>query len=175
MAKIKTTNQEFPIPAAWVALEDDSQEAKIQRDTRLRRLLSGYIPAITNAQLTYAQEGEETIVRVTPQLGTKGREAHATDQGVSPLFFTSGLRCSLGNVHQALRDAPAYLPPVLKLAWKLKWAMLTGKLTFERLMAYQPEIREALEERSESGLVERIHQRLKDLRPTPSPAAPIGF
>lgn len=175
MAKVKTTNQEFPIPAAWVALEDDSQEAKIQRDTRLRRLLSGYIPAITTAQLTYSQEGDETIVRVTPQLGTKGTEAHATDQGVSPLFFTSGLRCSLGNVHQALRDAPAYLPPVLKLAWELKWAMLTGKLTFERLMTYQPEIREVLEERSESGLVERIHQRLKDLRPMPSPAAPIGF
>src|SRR5712691_11355052 len=129
MAKVKTTNQEFTIPDEWVRLSDDSQEAKNQRDTRLRRLLAGYSPAITKAQRSDTTEGEETIARVTPQLGTKGVDGGGSGQDLPPFFLLSGLRCDLDPVHQALRDAPAYLPPVLRLAWELKWAMLTGKLT----------------------------------------------
>lgn len=43
-SKVKTSNQEFPIPDEWVALAEDTQEAKNQRDARLKRLLGAYIP-----------------------------------------------------------------------------------------------------------------------------------
>lgn len=169
MAKVQTTNQTFPIPEDWVALADDSQEAKLQRDTRVRRLLSSYLPAITNAQLSYSTEGEETIVRVTPQLGTKGREE------VPAPFSCGGLHCDLAGVHVVLRDAPAYRPPALLLAWELKWTMLTGQLTFERLLAFQPRIQAVLQDAAERGLVEHLHERLRDLPALPCPLAPPGF
>ena len=47
-------------------------------------------------------------------------------------------------VHQRLTDAPAYLPPLLKLAWGLKWLSVSGQLTFERLIQYQPLLSHAL-------------------------------
>ena len=174
MAKVKTNNQEFPIPDEWVALADDSQEAKNQRDTRVRRLLSSYIPAITNAQLSFTTEGDETIVRVTPQLGTKGVEELWAHLPVPSFFYLTGLHCDLVPVHEALRAGPPYMPPVLKLAWELKWAMITGNLTFKRLLDYQPQIQRVLEQH-DGGLVEQIHERLKGLPPLSSPAAPIGF
>jgi hypothetical protein len=174
-AKVKTNNQEFPIPDDWVALADDSQEAKNQRDTRLRRLLASYVPAVTNAQLSYTTEGDETIVRVTPQLGTKGVEELSAAQPLPSFFFLSGLHCDLAPVHEALRDAPPHMPPVLKLAWELKWAMITGRLTFQRLLDYQPQIQQVLQRHGEESLVEHIHERLKGLPSLKSPAVPIGF
>jgi hypothetical protein len=165
--KVKTTNQEFPIPDEWVALSEDTQEAKNQRDARLKRLLSTYIPSINNAQLTYSTQEEETIVRVTTQLGTKGVDM--------PFFPTAGMQCNLSGIHETLRSAPAYVPPVLLLAWELKWLQVTGKLTFEKLLEYQPKIEKALAEREPYQLVTYIHQRLKDLPPAPSPVAPLGF
>ncbi len=173
-AKVKTNNQEFPIPDEWVALANDSQEAKNQRDTRLRRALAGYIPAITNAQLSYSTEGDETIVRVTPQLGTKGVEEPEAGQSLPSFFFLSGLRCDLAPVHEALRKAPPYLPPALGLAWQLKWEMLNGRLTFQRLLDVQPRIQQVLEESAGEGRVEHIHERLKGLPPLKCPAVPIG-
>ncbi|MBA2681155.1 MAG: hypothetical protein H0U76_22495 [Ktedonobacteraceae bacterium] len=186
MAKVKTSNQEIPIPDAWVVLSDDSQEAKNARDGRIRRGLANFVPSINNAQLTYAQEGEETVVRVTTQLGTKAvdvfEEAEGTllldEEQATPLpqFFTvSSIQCDLSEIHQTLRDAPPYVPPVLKLAWELKWLQITGRLTFKRLMEYQPKIQEALTSREPYSLVEHIHQRLKELPPAPSPVAPLGF
>ncbi len=168
MAKVKTSNQEFPIPDEWVALPDESQEARNQRDARIRRSLSTYVPSINNAQLSYTQEGEETIVRVTTQLGTKGGEER--------LFFpASSIQCDLSAIHQTLRDAPSSVPPVLILAWELKWLQVTGQLTFKRLLEYQPRIQQVLSERSPYHQVEQIHQRLKDLPPASSPFSPLGF
>jgi hypothetical protein len=177
VAIVKTANQEIPIPDAWVALTDESQEAKSQRDARLRRLMGGVVPSINNAQLTYNQEeGKGMVVRVTTQLGTKATEEHEEgDQGLPSFFFYTKLQCDLNEVHASLCNAPRYLPPVLKLAWELKWLQVTGKLTFPKLLEYQPAIQKVLEDSTSSNQVEHIHQRLRDLPPAPAPTAPIGL
>jgi hypothetical protein len=174
MATMKTTNQEFPIPDEWVVLADESQEAKNQRDTRIRRKLGSYIPALTNGQITYTQEGEEMVVRVTPQLGTKAVMLREQEQ-LPSFFFLSRMQCDLEDVHARLRDALAYLPPTLSLAWELKWLQVTGQLTFQRLIDYQPKIRETITANHDARLVEHIHERLRDLPAISAPAAPLGF
>src|SRR2546430_17526829 len=60
-----------------VVSEKGEEEAKRQRDARLKRWLSTMSPAATNATLNWSERtkpdgSKETVVRVTPQLGTKG-------------------------------------------------------------------------------------------------------
>lgn len=178
--KVKTTNQEFPIPDEWVALTDDSQEAKNRRDELLRRKLGGLIPAITNGVITVREEGGEQIVRVTQQLGTKAagttdEEGEHKEHSLPPEFYLTPIHCDLADVLGRLQEAPPYLPPVLKLALELKWLLISGKLTFDRLVAYQPTIREALEERHSTSLVEELHRRLCEVPPPHASYVPLGF
>lgn len=171
MAKVKTGNQEFEIPNEWVVLAEDTPEARTRRDELLRRKLGGLIPSITNGVITVREESGEQVVRVTAQLGTKA----AATADLPALFYLTPMYCDLDNVHQALRDAPSYLPPVLKLAWELKLLLVTGKLTFDRLRAYQPAIQKVLEERESSTLVEEFHRRLSEMETLGSPFVPLGF
>src|SRR5579859_5582433 len=82
-AKVKLQNQEFEIPEELIALdpkvvaEKGEEEAKKQRDSNLKRWLSQVSPAATNATLNWTEESKsdgskETVIRVMPQLGTKG-------------------------------------------------------------------------------------------------------
>lgn len=174
MAIVKMTNQEFPIPDSWVALPDDTQEAKVSRDARLKRLLGTYIPAITNARLNYTQNGEQTIVSVVPQLGTKGTEA--PEASVLPAsFFTSSFHCDFGQTLSTLHSLPPFQPSVLTLAWQFKLLQLNGQLNFQRLAPHHSVIREALRKHADRSLVEMFHARLKAVPPVPAPAAPLGF
>jgi len=171
MAKVKMQNQEFEIPDALCALhptvvaEKGEAEAKRQRDAALKRYLSQVSPAATNATLTWSEEGPEgakqTVVRVAPQLGTKG-----------------------GVISRAVVDslarAPQEVPPVLDLAFQLKLLQLNGAFStregVERFLGYQQAIQEAL---SSSTPFERgirlIAERLQKAPALPSPWVPVGF
>jgi len=173
--KVKTGNQEFEIPDTWVALTEDTEDAKRRRDELLRRKLGGYVPAITNGVISVREEGGDTVVRVTPQVGTKAAAGEPAENGLPAAFYLSPMRTDLTDVLFVLRDAPAYLPPTLKLALELKWLLISGKLTFDRLVAYQPIIREALEERHATSLVDELHRRLTEVPPPRISYVPLGF
>jgi len=172
--KVKTGNQEFDIPDEWVALAEETEDAKRRRDELLRRKLGGYIPAITNGVISVREEDGNTVVRVTQQVGTKAA-AEETESCLPAAFYLSPMSTDLTGVLSLLRDAPAYLPPTLKLALELKWLLISGKLTFDRLVAYQPVIREALEERQSTSLVEELHRRLTEVPPPRISYVPLGF
>jgi hypothetical protein len=177
--KVKTGNQEFEIPDEWVRLEVDNDEHKKRRDELLRRKLGGLLPSITNGVITVRDENSETVVRVTAQLGTKALPEPGEEGEVSVVlpaaFYLSPMHTDLSEVHRVLREAPPYLPPVFALALRLKWEVIKGKLTFERLLAYQPEIQQVLDEHTSNSLVEEFHRRLVEVAPPRITVVPLGF
>lgn len=172
MPKVRLQNQEFPIDDALIALdpkivaEQGEEEAKKQRDSNLKRWLSTVSPAATNATLSWTEESKpdgtkETIIRVTPQLGTKG-----------------------GRVSEALIERLGALPqrvhPVIALAFELRVLEMSGQFTgreaLTRLLSYQERIELALDSRNNDQLtVSGIAQELRHARPIPSPWIPPGF
>lgn len=171
-AKVKLQNQEFDIPEELIALdpkivgEKGEEEAKKQRDINLKRWLSQVSPAATNATLNWTEESKsdgskETVIRVTPQLGTKG--------GVVIDALIENL-CAI----------PQRIHPVIALTFELKLLQLGGQFTGEealpRLLAYQARINDALEhEGSDERLIGDIARKLQDAQAAPSPWAPLGF
>lgn len=170
MPKVRLQNQEFPIDDALIALdpkivaEQGEEEAKKQRDSNLKRWLSTVSPAATNATLSWTEESKpdgtkETIVRVTPQLGTKG--------GSEALI-------------QRLEAIPQRVHPVMALAFELRIlersGQFTGKEALSRLLSYQERIEQALDYRDHDQLtVSSIARELRHARPIPSPWVPFGF
>lgn len=149
-----------------VIAEKGEEEAKKQRDARLKRWLSQMSPAATNATLNWSERtrsdgSKETVVRVTPQLGTKGG------------YIIDALT-------QALDDAPQHLHPTISLAWEVKMLQIsghfTGKEALPRLLAYQTRIDRALEYGGgEERVIAAIDRRLQEAKPAASPWAPLGF
>ncbi len=168
MAKVRLQNQEFEIPEELIALDEGikaskgEEEAKKQRDSNLKRWLSQVSPAATNATLNWSEENKpdgtkETVIRVTPQLGTKGG-------GV------------LDSLIENLCAIPQSLDPILALTFELKLLQLNGQLNLPRLLAYQQRINKALENVGSDGyMISTIFRRLQDARSVPSPWAPLGF
>ena len=172
MARVKLQNQEFDLPEELIVLdkrivnEKGEEEAKKQRDIHLKRWLSLVSPAATNATLNWSLEtkpdgSKETIVRVTPQLGTKGG------------YVTDSLLASLNAIPQRIH-------PVIALTFELKMLQISGHFSGQqalpRLLAYQERIQRALEqESSEEREIGMIAQRLRDAKPAPSPWVPLGF
>ncbi len=156
-AKVKLQGQEFPIPDDLIALPDDSEEAKRQRDNRLKRWLSQVSPAATNATLQWKEENGETIIQVTPQLGTKGGIV------VDPVM-------------EALIATPQVVHPVFSLAVELKMRLAARQLDLPSLLRYQSRIDEALSDgHDEERKVEAIYRRLSEVKATASPWVPLGF
>ncbi|GHP00680.1 hypothetical protein KSF_107270 [Reticulibacter mediterranei] len=168
MARVRLQNQEFEIPSELITLdaqivtEKGEEEAKKQRDSNLKRWLSQVSPAATNATLTWSEDdkpdgSKETIIRVTPQLGTKG-----------------------GVVFDALVERlcalPQRLPEIIALAWELQMLLLTKQLNQERLVGYQRRIIDTLEHEDKSNyIIGDIARRLREAKAVPSPFAPLGF
>jgi len=171
-AKVKLQNQEFEIPEELIALdpkvvaEKGEEEAKKQRDSNLKRWLSQVSPAATNATLNWTEESKsdgskETVIRVMPQLGTKG--------GVVIDALTRNL-CAI----------PQRIHPVIALTFELKLLQLCGRFTGKEalplLLSYQSRINEALEhEGSDERIIGEIARKLQDAKAAPSPWAPLGF
>ena len=154
---VKMQNQTFPIPDDLIALPNESDEAKQQRDSNLKRWLAQISPAATNATLQWGEENGQTVVRVTPKLGTKGSFV------VDPLI---GL----------LQDAPQSIPTTWSLVTDLKLLLASGKLTPGLLFSYQERITQALVEASqEERQVSEFYRRLKEAKAVPSPITPMGF
>ncbi len=168
MPKVRLQNQEFEIPQDLIALEPTivaekgEEEAKRQRDSNLKRWLSQVSPAATNATLNWTEESKpdgskETVIRVTPQLGTKGGYVSAA-------------------LIENLRVIPQSVLPMIALTFELKMLQLTGRLDLGLLLAYQQRINEALEHQGgDERIVSDIARRLRDAKPAPGPWAPIGF
>ncbi|GCE32011.1 hypothetical protein KDA_74950 [Dictyobacter alpinus] len=172
MAKVKLQNQEFEIPQELTALDErvvaekGEEEAKKQRDINLKRWLSQVSPAATNATLNWSEESKldgskETVIRVTPQLGTKGgREIDAL----------IGDLCAI----------PQRIHPVMELTFELKLLQISGQFigreALPRLLSYQSRINHALEyENSDERIVSEICRKLQDAQAAPSPWVPLGF
>lgn len=165
MAKIRLQNQEFEIPEELIALneglkaEKGEEEAKKQRDANLKRWLSQVSPAATNATLTWSEENKpdgskETIIRVTPQLGTKGSTV----------------------IEARLCAIPQSIHPVIGLTFELKLLQLNGQLDLPRLLAYQERIIDALEHvDSDERTVSTIVRRLQNAKAAPAAFVPLGF
>jgi hypothetical protein len=172
MAKVRLQNQEFEIPQELIALdpgivaEKGEEEAKKQRDSNLKRWLSQVSPAATNATLQWSEESKpdgskETVIKVTPQLGTKGG------------YMLDALIANLSTI-------PSSIPPIIALTFELKMLQLSGQLigkdALPRLLAYQARITEALEQGNSDGrTVGNIARKLRDAQAAPSPWTPIGF
>lgn len=170
-AKVKLQNQEFEIPDALIELnptilaEKGEEEAKKERDVRLKRWLSTVSPAATNATLAWSEEGKDdekvTVVRVTPQLGTKG----------------GGM---IETLMEKLGAIPQTIHPVIALTIELKMLQLNGQLAglqaLPRLLSYQQRIINALEhEGHDERIIGEVARRLRDAPSTPSPWVPVGF
>ena len=174
-AKVKLQNQEFDIPDDLIALdpaiaaEKGEEEAKKQRDNRLKRWLSTVSPAATNATLAWSEEEDKTktdgskvtVIRVTPQLGTKGG-------GV-----TETLMANLSAIPQSVHS-------VIALTVELKMLQLDGRLTglqaLPLLLSYQQRIADALEhEGTDERIIGEVARRMRDARTIPSPWVPVGF
>lgn len=148
----------FPISDELLKLRDDSQQAKEERDARVRRVIGQYAPAALNATLTYETEGEAQIVRVTPNLGRKA----------SSVFE---------SVHQTLISAPRYIDPALALAWEIKWRYLTGNLNPAQLVTYRPRLDQMLGQGSKryDRPLDNLHITLSRAEGILPHEAPIGF
>ena len=154
---VRMQNQTFPFPSELAALVDESEAARRERDSMLKRWLSQVSPAATNARLEWSEENGDTVVKVSPQLGTKGGLV------VDPLS-------------DALRDAPPYVPGSFSLVATLKMRLASGELTLSSLLAAQERVATVLEEGYiEERLVGHCFRHLKEAKALPSPLAPTGF
>jgi hypothetical protein len=165
MAKVRLQNQEFEIPDDLIVLNEDLKaekgeaEAKKQRDANLKRWLSQVSPAATNATLNWSEENKsdgtkETVIRVTPQLGTKGSAI----------------------IEARLCAIPQSIHPVIGLTFELKVLQLNGQLDLPHLLAYQQRIIDALENKGhDENIISAIVRRLQDAKAAPAAFAPLGF
>jgi hypothetical protein len=168
MPTVRIQNQSFEIPEDLIALDEGvvtskgEEEAKKLRDSNLKRWLSQVSPAATNATLNWSEENKpdgtkQTVIRVTPQLGTKG--------GIV-----------IDSLTEKLCAIPQSLDPILALTFELKWLQHNEQLDLPRLLAYQQRINEALENVGSDGhIISTILRRLQDAKPVPSAFAPLGF
>ena len=147
----------FPLSDALFALRDTSQQAKEERDARIRHAVGQYAPSATNATLTYEQEGEIHLVRITPN---QARKAAVFD-----------------DVHHTLITAPPFLDPTFALAWEILWRNLQGDLNPAKLALYRDRVRQALDRhhRQDKRSLYDIHLALSKCEGILPREAPIGF
>lgn len=173
-AQVQLQNQKFDVPFDLIALNPEiiqakgEDEAKKVRESNLKRWLSQLSPAATNATLAWSEEDQtdgskKTIIKVTPQLGTKGVGGHAD------------------RLHDLLCDLPQEVHPITALTFELKMVQLSGGFTGpqapQRLFSYQQRINDALDQDQGRTHLQNYHvtTRLRDARPIPSPRVPLGF
>lgn len=172
-AQVQIQNQKLEVPFDLIALSPEliqakgEEEAKKVRDSNLKRWLSQLSPAATNATLAWSEEDQpdgskKTIIKVTPQLGTKGAG-------------------SIDRLHETLCALPQQVHPITSLAFELQLIQLNGGFTGPQaphlLFSYETRINEALDQDQGSTHVRSFHvaERLREARPIPSPRVPLGF
>lgn len=170
MAKVQLQNQTFSIPEELIALdqttltEKGEAEAKRLRESNLKRWLSQVSPAATNATLEWSEEStadgsKETVIKVKPQLGTKGGAVSVSDALI-----------------ERLSDLPQYVNPLHVLTFELKVLEAQGRLDVPLLQSYEARIRDVLEHTSSSSYLNNgIVYRLTEARAVASPWVPLGF
>jgi hypothetical protein len=147
----------FPLSEALFRLRDASQQAKDERDARIRHALSQFAPSAINATLTYEHDGETQLVRITPN---QARKAALFD-----------------DVHQTLVTAPPYIDAKIALAWEILWSHLHGTLKPAHLALYRQRVTRVLERpyRRDEPSFSAIHQALSRCEGSVPREAPRGF